>query len=156
MESFSPGLGYVVCLLVFIIICGVCFLVVVNGPQVWWLVLIVNLTECRLSHLGNGPLGMPLGDYLDCVNWHERSILLWVGIFPWQGVLGCIRWRPWDELNSRKHALDAECRLLQAPATSLLEWAEAWAMSQKQPLLPLVTLVREFYYENRKRHEDTR
>lgn len=68
MESFSPGLGYVVCPLVFIIICGVCFLVVVNDPQVRWLVLIVNLTERRLIRLGNGPLGLPLGGYLGCVN----------------------------------------------------------------------------------------
>lgn len=50
----------------------------------WQLMLITNLTEFKITcelGLRVGPPGMPVGDYVECVNWEDMPTV--GGTIPW-------------------------------------------------------------------------
>lgn len=53
----------------------------VQKAALWWLVLIVNLTESRII-LEVGLLGMPVRDCLGFVHWSGSTASLWMTPFP--------------------------------------------------------------------------
>lgn len=51
----------------------------------------VNYQLDRISdHLGHKSLAIPVGDYLDCIHWLWRPVLIVRGPFPGKGILDCI------------------------------------------------------------------